>query len=170
MKILAAAVIALVAGSALAQDHQHKHAPYAGMQTRIVKALTDQQIADLRGGRGMGLALAAELNGYPGPLHVLELGAQLTLTAEQRQRVQHLYDAMKIEAIVMGERLIERETALDQAFKDRSITPERLAELSAAIGRAQGELRAVHLKYHLTTTELLTAEQLQRYSVLRGYR
>jgi hypothetical protein len=37
--------------------------PYAGMQTRPIKALSDQQIADLRAGRGMGLALAAELNG-----------------------------------------------------------------------------------------------------------
>jgi hypothetical protein len=44
-----------------------QHAPYAGMQTRPVKALTEQQLADLKAGRGMGLALAAELNGYPGP-------------------------------------------------------------------------------------------------------
>ena len=45
--------------------------PYAGMQARPVKALSDQQIADLKAGRGMGLALPAELNGYPGPSHVL---------------------------------------------------------------------------------------------------
>ena len=82
MKILVAAVIALFAGAALAQHHQHKHgsSPYAGMQSRAVKALTDQQIADLRAGRGMGLALAAELNGYPGPMHVLELADRLSLS------------------------------------------------------------------------------------------
>ena len=77
---------------------------------------------------------------------------------------------MKAEAIAVGEKLIDGETALDRAFKDRSITPERLAELSAAIGRTQGELRAVHLKYHLTTAELLSPDQTQRYSELRGYR
>ena len=30
----------------------------------------------------MGLALAAELNGYPGPLHVIELADSLRLTPE----------------------------------------------------------------------------------------
>lgn len=41
--------------------------PYAGMQSRPIKALSDKQVSDLRAGRGMGLALAAELNGYLGP-------------------------------------------------------------------------------------------------------
>ena len=64
--------------------------PYAGMQTRAVKALSDQQIADLRAGRGMGMALPAELNGYPGPAHVLELADKLELTPDQRASVQAL--------------------------------------------------------------------------------
>jgi hypothetical protein len=174
MKALVAIAMVLAAGSAIAQDH-HKHhqrhgQPYSGMQTRTVKALSDQQIADLRAGRGMGLALAAELNGYPGPMHVLELADGLRLTAEQRKRVQALYDAMKAEAVSTGERIITDETALDRAFKERSINPNRLADLSAAIGKSQGELRAVHLKYHLTTAELLTTDQLKRYAELRGYR
>jgi len=171
MKIWAAAVIVLFAGVATAQEHQHKHGqPYGGMQARSVKTLSDQQIADLRAGRGVGLALAAELNGYPGPLHVLELADRLGLSPEQRRQVQRLYDAMKVEAIATGEHLIDAETALDRAFKDRTITAERLASLSAAIGSHQGALRAVHLKYHLTTAELLTADQSRRYAELRGYR
>jgi Spy/CpxP family protein refolding chaperone len=89
---------ALVLTSAAASAQQ----PYAGMQTRPVKALSEQQTADLRAGRGMGLALAAELNGYPGPLHVLELADQLELTADQRTRVRQLFDAMKAEAIPVG--------------------------------------------------------------------
>jgi hypothetical protein len=51
-----------------------------------------------------------------------------------------------------------------------SSTADRLAELTAHVGRLQGELRAVHLKYHLTTAELLSAEQSKRYAELRGYR
>jgi hypothetical protein len=58
--------------------------PYSGMETRSVKALSEQ-IADLEAGRWMGLALAAELNGYPGPTHVLELAEALTLTSKQRR-------------------------------------------------------------------------------------
>jgi hypothetical protein len=73
--IALAAIIASTA--ALAQDHH----PYAGMAQRQVKSLADQQIADLRAGRGMGLALPAELNGYPDPAHVLENDLFSTLTA-----------------------------------------------------------------------------------------
>ena len=58
----------------------HAQTPYAEMQGRSIKALSDQQIADLNTGRGMGLALAAELNGYPGPSHVLELADKLEQT------------------------------------------------------------------------------------------
>jgi hypothetical protein len=172
MKLAIAALLALLAGPAIAQHHKqhHNHTPYAGLQQRTIKALSDEQIADLKTGRGMGLALAAELNGYPGPLHVLELKDQLRLTAEQRAQFQRLYDSMKAEAIATGEALIEGERSLDQQFAKRTMTPEDLAALTAKIGNAQGKLRAVHLKYHLTTADLLTADQRQRYAELRGYR
>src|SRR4051794_9522827 len=81
--------------------------PYAGLQSRSVKALSEQQVADLRAGRGMSMALPAELNGYPGPLHVIELADKLALTPEQAARVRSLYDEMKGEAVRLGERLIE---------------------------------------------------------------
>lgn len=42
--------------------------PYAGMQSRPIKALSDLQVADLRAGRGMGLALAAQAQRLPGSL------------------------------------------------------------------------------------------------------
>src|SRR5918996_42849 len=124
---MALLVISLVgiAPAAWPQTHQ----PYAGMQARPVKALSDQQIADLRAGRGMGLALAAELNGYPGPLHVLEHADALGLTAEQRARTQSLFDAMKAEAVPLGERLIAEERDLDQAFAQRTMTGEELVRL-----------------------------------------
>src|SRR5205814_7458023 len=89
---------ALLLTSAAAVNAQ---TPYAGMQTRSIKALSDQQIADLQAGRGMGLALAAELNGYPGPSHVIELADKLELSADQRRRVQRLFDSMKAEAVLL---------------------------------------------------------------------
>src|SRR4051794_23181782 len=84
-----AAVLILTAAAANAQT------PYAGMQARPIKALSEQQVADLAAGRGMGLALAAELNGYPGPTHVLELADRLELSADQRARIKALFQALK---------------------------------------------------------------------------
>src|ERR1700754_1513088 len=100
--------------------------PHAGMQTRPIKALSDQDTADLKAGRGMGMALPAELNGYPGPSHVLELADALGLSAEQRTRTAALFDAMKREAVPMGEQLIAQEAALDRLFAAREITPANL--------------------------------------------
>jgi len=169
MKLWMAALLILLAGPGEAQQHQHGHSPYAGWQQRGVKALSDQLLGDLRAGRGMGLALAAELNGYPGPLHVLELADRLQLSSDQAQRVRGLYEAMKSEAIAVGEKLVAAELELDRQFAERKITPAILASIAAQIGERQGELRAVHLKYHLTTAELLTPDQKRRYSELRGY-
>lgn len=117
----------------------------------------------------MSLALSAELNGYPGPLHVIELAGELGLTPDQRARMQRLYDAMKAEAIPLGEQLIAREAELDHLFARRIITPTTLAAATSKIGQTQARLRAAHLRYHLLAAELLTPDQVQRYSELRGY-
>src|SRR5215216_7227194 len=99
---LIVAAFALSSGMTVAPAQQ----PYAGLETRAIKALSDQQIADLRTGRGMGLALAAELNGYPAPSHVLELADRLGLTPEQRGRMEALQAAMKRETIEFGQQVI----------------------------------------------------------------
>ena len=112
MKALVLALV-LAAVPTLAQ-HAH-HSPYAGLEQREVKALSEQQIADLRSGKGMGLAMAAELNGYPGPMHVLELDEKLGLSPEQRQRTEALFAQMRREAISLGDEIVARETALDRA-------------------------------------------------------
>ena len=165
MKTIAAAVAIL----ALASSAAPAQSPYAGMQSRSIKALSAQQIDDLRAGRGMGLALAAELNGYPGPLHVLELSERLALSAEQKQRIQALFDSMKAEATPIGARLIEQEGALDRQFASRAITSDALKDATIQIGVTQAELRNAHLKYHLETAQILSLEQMKQYADLRGY-
>jgi Spy/CpxP family protein refolding chaperone len=157
--------IALTFGISWAQNVQ----PYAGMQTRPIKALSEQQVADLKAGRGMGLALAAELNGYPGPSHLLELADKLDLTVDQRFRVQQLFDSMKQEALPLGKKLIEQESELDRQFVSRVVTLESLKSATTEIAATQGALRETHLKYHLTTAAILTQDQMQRYAELRGY-
>jgi len=163
--VLLAAVLVLSSVDAHAQSQQ----PYSGMQSRPLKALSEAQIADLRAGRGMTLALAAELNGYPGPVHVIELADALALTPEQRTRMQGLYQAMKAEAVPLGEQLIARESELDRAFASRNVTGPILTVATAQIGQTQAALRATHLRYHLLTVEVLSTVQMHRYAELRGY-
>jgi hypothetical protein len=100
-RILTTAALLLATGSAFAES------PYQGMQSRTVKALSEQQVADLNEGRGMGMALAAELNGYPGPSHVLELADKLELKPDQISAVGSLFESMKRESIPLGAKLIE---------------------------------------------------------------
>jgi Spy/CpxP family protein refolding chaperone len=143
--------------------------PYAGQEARTIKALSDDDIAALRKGEGMGMAKAAELNGYPGPVHVLALAAQLGLTETQQRDVRAIFERMSAAAKPLGGELIAQEQALDQLFARDEITPDRLAAATAAIAGLQGRLRAVHLSAHLETRALLNPEQIARYQQLRGY-
>lgn len=142
---------------------------YAGLEQRRIKALSEQQVADLRAGRGMGLAFPAELNGYPGPLHALELADRIGLSEEQSDRMRALFEAMKADAVPLGERLIEQEAHLDDLFASKRVTAEALAAATGAIGATQGALRNAHLKYHLAAAEILKPDQIRRYAELRGY-
>jgi Spy/CpxP family protein refolding chaperone len=144
--------------------------PYAGQQTRAIKALSDDDIASLLKGEGMGMAKAAELNGYPGPTHVLALAPQLKLTEPQRQQVQAIFDRMNAAAKPLGAELVEREQVLDQLFAKGEITPNRLATETAAIAELQGRLHSVHLGAHLETGAVLSLDQIALYEQLRGYR
>ena len=162
------AVVAALSNAAAQTAHPHQQ-PYAGLETRAVKALSDQQLPDLRAGRGMGLALSAELNGYPGPLHVLEHADALSLNPAQRERTKALFEAMRAEAVPLGERLIQQEADLERLFATKVVQPATLEGATAAIGATQGKLRAAHLRYHLAMVDLLTLEQVRRYAELRGY-
>jgi Spy/CpxP family protein refolding chaperone len=143
--------------------------PYAGQQTRSIKALSPQDIDELRNGAGMGLAKAAELNGYPGPLHVLALAKELRLAPDQVRQVNDIRERMSATAKALGDEIIDREQELDQLFAQGQISPERLSAETAAISALQGRLRSVHLAAHLQTRDVLTPEQLAGYWQLRGY-
>ncbi len=157
-------VLAVLALPAMAEQ-----SPYVGIEGRSLKALSQEEIADLAAGRGMGLALAAELNGYPGPRHVIDLADELQLSPGQRTRTQAQLAAMKVETIAIGQRIIDDETALDRLFAEETATRATLDDLASKIGVAQGQLRAAHLRYHLTMMEILLPEQVARYGELRGY-
>jgi Spy/CpxP family protein refolding chaperone len=168
--ILLALLSPLFATSALSQHPMGGHSPYAGYEKRSIKAYSDQEIADLQNGRGIGLALPAELNGYPGPSHVLELAEKLRLSDDQKKQMENLYGAMRTETVALGLQLIDQERELDQLFRLRAVTLASLQHATAAIGQTQAALRNAHLKYHLSTIDVLTPEQIEAYDVLRGYR
>lgn len=172
LKLIAVSALLMGASGTFGQHvhaPSHSASPYAGQQTREIKALSSVQTADLLAGKGMELAKAAELNGYPGPMHTLELAAQLELSTEQKQASETLMNRHKAEARDLGAQLVQAERALDQAFASRQIDATRLAAHTESIGRLQALLRKSHLDTHLQQTALLTPTQISRYAQLRGY-
>lgn len=171
-KYLIAAVLFAAGSSAFAQHAGHAAGvatPYAGLQSREIKALSKEDTQGLLQGSGMSLALAAELNGYPGPLHVLELAAPLGLTREQRDQTEALMHRHKSEARRLGQQIVDAERALDLAFAGGRITPEEVTRQTRSIAELQAALRASHLQTHLEQKALLTPHQVMRYQQLRGY-
>jgi Spy/CpxP family protein refolding chaperone len=162
-------ITAIAAALAPISCFAQSRSPYAGFETRTIKALSAQQIGELRSGLGMSLALAAELNGYPGPRHTLEFAKQLDLSEAQHAKVQELFATMTAERVVIGEKLIAEEAELDRRFAQKTITAAGLVASTQAIGATQAALRATHLKYHLLTLDVLTPGQVQFYAELRGY-
>lgn len=154
-----------LAGAAGAQQADHAAHQREGSATSSLTAEAVQQLLD---GEGMGLARAAELNGYPGPKHVLELEGPLALTADQKKKVEVIRQQMLDAARPLGRSLVDAERALDTSFVSGRITEEDLAGRTAAIAGLQGQLRRAHLHAHLLTKAVLTKDQVARYAELRG--
>jgi hypothetical protein len=158
-------------GAAQHGDHgaaQHA-SPYAGEEAREIKALSPNEVSDLLNGAGMGFAKAAELNRYPGPLHVLEHAKRLGLSEAQQVRIAGVLTRHKERARALGEQMVALERELDELFAKGAATPATVDRLAAALGQATGKLRAEHLKTHLETTTMLTPAQVDLYVKVRGY-
>ena len=169
-------LIALLAGAGFALaahadngHHGHHASPYAGQETRPIASLSATDVADLLGGKGWGFAKPAELNGYPGPLHVLQLEDKLGLTPEQRAQVQAIFDRMAESARETGAKFVAAERDLDAAFRSGSVDAPLLQQRIDAAEALRAELRRIHLAAHLETTPILTPEQRHAYAALRGY-
>lgn len=162
--VLVLAALAIAAGSVQAQ-----HGHYAGQQHREIKALSAEEMQQHRAGAGMGYAKAAELNRFPGPMHVLELGEQLGLSQAQRTATKELMETHKREAREIGARLVDAERALDMLFQKDDVSAEVLAQAVRHAATLQGEYRLSHLETHRRMRALLSEEQVDRYHKLRGY-
>ncbi len=165
MKVtLTCLAVLLACGAAAAQT-----SPYAGEQSRPIKALGADEMRALTEGRGFGFAKAAELNGYPGPMHVVELSSQLDLTPAQRTASERLLAEHKARARELGGRVIDAERALEALFAERQADAATVDAASRRVGEQHAALRAEHLKTHLEQTALLSPKQIAHYQRLRGY-
>jgi Spy/CpxP family protein refolding chaperone len=167
--ILVAGVSFSAGAGAYAFYQKHKAPTYAGLETREIKSLSTDEIQGLKEGRGLGYALSAELNGYPGPRHVLELAEKLKLTADQKTQTEQLFAEMQQETSALGEKLIAAERSIDQGFQHRMLDSAKLDSLTQDAAEIDGKLRAAHLKYHLGMTAVLNPDQVASYVQLRGY-
>jgi hypothetical protein len=160
------ALLAAVAALALMAQAP---SPYVPLQDRPIKALDAERIRALLAGEGLAYALAAELNGYPGPMHAAELGARIGLDQAQIAAARARTQTVKAEFRRLGAELAAAERALDAAFAERRIDPETLRRLVGESARLEGELRAAHLAAHLVQTAEMTEDQIRRYMAARGY-
>src|SRR5262249_48278964 len=128
-------------GASSASWSQPRHGHAGGHQAAgACSAEFDQVVGE---GRGFGLAFAADQNGYPGPMHVLELKERLKLTTDQEAKAQALVQAMFAESKPKSARLLEAEAKLRRLFADKAADD---AAVRAAVGgggraRTQGRLR-----------------------------
>lgn len=155
-------------GTAMAQDHTD-HAAHTQAGDREIQALSPDEVEGLLRGDGMGYALAAELNSYPGPRHVLDLESELSLTADQVEAIEEIFREMNAGARELGARMVQAERELDTLFRSGTANSVDLEALVGAIAALDGELRFLHLDAHLKTTALLTDEQTHRYDMERGH-
>lgn len=146
-------------------QHGHDGGHESGHQAAQACAVEfDKVVAE---GRGFGMAFAADQNGYPGPMHVLELKDRLKLTADQEAKAQALMHAMFIESKPTSARLLEVEAKLRRLFAERTADDGAVRAAVAEVERARGEVRLVHLLAHLKTRQLLTEDQRRIYHEAR---
>jgi hypothetical protein len=154
------------------EESSFQPSPYSGEELRDVKSLSDSDIQSLLNGTGEafgGIAKLAELNGYPGPRHVLDITSDLKLTDNQKVEIEMIYESMSRKAKAIGAKIIAIERDMDKAFANKTITEQGLKLLINNSADLYGQIRFVHLSAHIDTVRVLTAEQVQMYNKIRGY-
>jgi Spy/CpxP family protein refolding chaperone len=119
-------------------------------------------------GEGMGLAEIAETNNFPGPKHTLDLKAELGLTRDQLKKTEALYKVVSSAALAKGEEIVTAEEELTKLFEAGTISEKALRVKLEEIGKFRADLRFIHLQAHLRMKQILTPDQIKRYSELRG--
>src|SRR2546422_3421755 len=156
----------LTAGTTVTRA-QHGHGGAGAQGHRVAQRCASEFERVVGEGRGFGLAFAADQNGYPGPMHVLELKDRLKLSADQEAKARELMDAMFTESRPKSARLLEAEAKLRRLFAERVADEAAVRAAVAEVERARTEVRLVHLLTHLKTRDLLIEDQRRIYHEAR---
>ena len=167
--ILITGTVILFYGGILKAENPHLHSNYAGQENRQIKSLSESDVIQLKNGQGWGLAKAAELNGMPGPKHILEMKKEIELTEDQELKIQKLFENMNRDARELGNKFISLEKDLNDSFTSGDINENSLKKKLKNIAVVQSELRFIHLNAHIKASKVLTHSQIVRYNQLRGY-
>ncbi len=143
--------------------------PYAGQESQTVKSLSDTEIKNLPLGAGVGYAKLAELNGFPGPKHVLELADELDLSKKQRALTKNLFEDMQRRARTLGAELVDTEKALDRMFNADGVDSTAALIAMKRAAELEAQIRWTHVSAHLVQNDILSPEQRLAYVRLRGY-
>jgi len=157
MRLLLTA-LALTAACPAGAQHAGHHQP----------SPAEARAESLRRGQGMGMAMPAERNGYPGPRHVLDLADKLKLTPAQHARTKGLFERMSARAKQLGEELLAAEAELDGLFGERRADAGTRHKAVARVAETEAALKLTHLEAHIEMMALLTPEQVARYVELRN--
>ena len=167
---LSLALAAGLAGAASAQGPAH-HGPHGGpggTPHHVLAQTCDGAFEEnVRDGRGFGMAFVADQQGYPGPLHVLELKDRLRLSREQEAKAQALLAAMFAESRPKSARLLDAEAKLRQLFTAGRPDEAAVRRAVAEVETARADVRLVHLLFHLKMRDALTDEQRRVYQEAR---
>jgi Spy/CpxP family protein refolding chaperone len=159
-----------LAGATRAQQPEHpgRHGGATGPAPHALAQTCDGAFEDnVRDGRGFGMAFAADQQGYPGPLHVLELKDQLRLSRDQEVKAQALLAAMFAESRPKSARLLEAEARLRQLFAGGRPDEAGVRKAVGEVETARTDVRVVHLLFHVKMRDALTDEQRRLYQEAR---
>src|SRR5262249_51616579 len=112
-------------------------------------------------------AFVADQEGYPGPLHVLELKHHLRLSADQEREMRQLMDAMFTRSRPASARLLAAERRLRALFAERTADEVTVQRAVADVEPLRSEVRSIHLLTHVRTRDVLTDEQRRLYHAAR---
>jgi Spy/CpxP family protein refolding chaperone len=167
---LSCALAAGLAGVAFGQGsvHHGQHgAPGGTPHHALAETCNGAFEENVRDGRGFGMAFVADQQGYPGPLHVLELKDRLRLSRDQEVKAQALLAAMFAESRPKSARLLDAEVKLRRLFATGRPDEAAVRTAVTEVEMARADVRLVHLMFHLKMRDALTDEQRRIYQEAR---
>ena len=165
--VLSFTLAAGLAGVAFAQGSAHHGAPGGTPHHALAQTCDGAFEENVRDGRGFGMAFVADQQGYPGPLHVLELKDRLRLSRDQEAKAEVLLAAMFAESRPKSARLLDAEAKLRRLFAGSRPNEAAVRTAVGEVETARADVRLVHLLFHVKMADALTDEQRRVYQEAR---